>query len=107
MTGQHLVLCDGPADEARAFRGAYADYLATCCRDFLMLGSELPPALRGAHGPIADLVRRALALDEPQLLHCFTSSTVGTPLCCLRVRDDLPTFRARIDDAVAEASLGG
>ena len=101
MTGQHLVLCDGPAGDGGAFRGAYARYLASCCREFLALGSELPTALRGAHGRVVDLVHRALAMDEAQLLHCFASPTVGTPLCCLRLRDELPEFRARIDDAVA------
>jgi HEXXH motif-containing protein len=101
MTGQHLVLCDGPAGDARAFRAAYARYLASCCREFLALGSELPTPLRGAHGRVADLVRQALSIDEGQLLHCFASPTVGTPLRCVRLRDDLPAFRARIDDAVA------
>jgi HEXXH motif-containing protein len=45
-------------------------------------------------------VRRALANDERQLLHCFASPTVGTPLACIGLRDDMPAFRARIDDAV-------
>jgi HEXXH motif-containing protein len=101
MTGQHLVLCDGPAGDARAFRGAYARYLGSCCRDFLTLEPELPAALHGAHGRVAALVRRALAIDEGQLLHCFASPTVGTPLRCVRLRDDLPAFRARIDAAAA------
>jgi HEXXH motif-containing protein len=101
MTGQHLVLCDGPAGDARAFRSAYARYLANCCREFTSLGAELPASLRGAHGHVTDLVRRALAVDEGRLLHCFASPAVGTPLRCLRLRDDLPAFRARIDDAVA------
>src|SRR5207244_5513332 len=55
MTGQHLVLCDGPAGDGGAFRGAYARYLASCCREFLALGSELPTVLRGAHGRVVDL----------------------------------------------------
>jgi HEXXH motif-containing protein len=101
MTGQHLVLCDGPEDDAGAFRGVYARYLAACCREFPSLGSELPAALREAHGRAADLVRRALSIDEGQLLHSFASPTVGTPLRCLHLRDELPAFRGRIDDAVA------
>jgi len=35
MTGHHLVLCDGPTGDARALQGAYARYLAGCCRQFL------------------------------------------------------------------------
>jgi len=99
MTGHHLVLCDGPGDDARAFRVAYARYLARCARDFTTLGSLLPADLRGSHGSVADLVQRALAIDEGRLLHCFASPAVGTPLRCLGLRDDLPEFRARIDTA--------
>jgi HEXXH motif-containing protein len=101
MTGQHLVLCDGPGGDARAFRSAYARYLANCCWEFAALGAELPAPLRDAHGRVADLVRRALSVDEGRLLHCFASPTVGTPLRCLRLRHELPEFRARIDDAGA------
>lgn len=101
MTGQHLVLCDGPGGDARAFRAAYARYLASCCREFVTLGSQLPPALRGSHERIADLVQRALAVEQGQVLHCFASPTVGTPLRCLGLRNDLPEFQTRIDVAVA------
>jgi HEXXH motif-containing protein len=101
MTGQHLVLCDGPGGDARAFRSAYARYLANCCRQFLTLGGELPTPLRAAHGRVADLVRHALSLDEGLMLHCFAAPNVGTPLRCLHLRDDLPAFQARIDDTVA------
>jgi HEXXH motif-containing protein len=65
------------------------------------LGSELPTPLRAAHARVVGLVHRALAKDEAQLLHCFASPTVGTPLRCLRLRDHLPAFRDRIDVAVA------
>ena len=101
MTGRHLVLCDGPGGDPRAFRSAYAHYLANCCREFVDLQAELPAPLRGAHGRVADLVRRAMSVDEARLLQCFASPTVGTPLRCLRLREDLPEFRARIDDAGA------
>jgi HEXXH motif-containing protein len=101
MTGRHLVLCDGPAGDPRAFRSAYARYLANCCRAFLTLDSELPAPLRGAHGRVADLVNQALSVDEGRLLRCFASPTVGTPLRCLRLRDDLPAFQTRIDAATA------
>jgi HEXXH motif-containing protein len=101
MTGHDLVLCEDAAGDARAFRGAYARYLATCCREFLALGGALPTALRGAHGRAGDLVRRALAKDEGRLLHCFASPAVGAPLRCLALREELSAFRARIDDAVA------
>ena len=73
MTGHQLVLCDGPAADARAFRAAYARYLAACYREFLTLDSELPTPLRGAHGRVVDLVDRALAVDEGQLLSCFAA----------------------------------
>lgn len=101
MTGQHLVLCDGPAGDARAFRSAYARYLANCCREFLALGAAFPAPVGASHASVARLVRQALSVDEGRLLHCFASPTVGTPLRCLRLRDDLPEFQARIDDAVA------
>ena len=101
MTGHHLVLCDGPTGDARVLQGAYARYLAGCCRQFLALGPEVPPVLRAAHDRVVALVRRALATDERRLLNCFASPTVGTPLRCLALRDELPAFRARIDEAVA------
>jgi HEXXH motif-containing protein len=101
MTGQHLVLCDGPGADARAFRTAYARHLATCCRKFVSLGSDLPAALRDAHRHVVELVHRALALDEGRLLYCFAAPAVGTPLRCIPLRDELPEFRTRIDDAVA------
>jgi HEXXH motif-containing protein len=46
-------------------------------------------------------VHQALAKDEGRVLHCFASPTVGTPLRCLGLRDELPAFRERIDAAVA------
>ncbi len=115
MTGRHLVLCDGSGGDPRAFRSAYARYLANCCREFVAVGAKLPAPLRGAHGRVADVVRRALSVDESRLLQCFASPTVATPLRCLRLRDDLPELRARIDDAAAsliphllfEMALGG
>jgi len=100
MTGQHLVLCEGP-DVEGTLRGAYARYLAGRYRQFLTLGSALPTALSGAHGQVVDLLDGALATDERQLLSCFASPAIGTPLRCLPLRDELPEFRARIDDAVA------
>ena len=101
MTGHHLVLCDGPAGEAGAFRAAYARHLANRVRQFLTLDQALPVGLRGTHRRLTDLVRRAMTTDEGRLLHCFASPTVGTPLRCLGVRDDLPAFRTRIDEATA------
>jgi HEXXH motif-containing protein len=101
MTGHHLVLCDGPTGDAHAFRATYARYLATCCRDFATLAPQLPPALRDSHRRVAELVDRALAIDEGRLLHCFASPTVGTPLRCIGLREELPEFRTRIDAASA------
>jgi hypothetical protein len=101
MTGQHLVLCDGPGGDPRAFRSAYAHYLANCCREFMALGTDLPPrcAVHTAASPISYAARYPSTRDG--LLHCFASPSVGTPLRCLRLRDELPEFRARIDDAGA------
>ena len=76
MTGQHLVLCEGP-DVEGTLRGAYARYLAGRYRQFLTLGSELPTGLSGAHGQVVDLLDRALATDERQLLSCFASPAVS------------------------------
>ena len=101
MTGPHLVLSDGPGGDPRAFRVAYARHLAGCVRKFSAIGSQLPTALRASHDRIAALVHRARAIDEGGLLHCFASPTVGTPLQCTGLRDDLPAFRTRIDDAAA------
>ncbi len=101
MTGQHLVLCDDAQGDIRAFRAAYARYLASCCREFAEAGPRLPAALRGVHARVADLVHRAVAVDEGRLLHCFAAPAVATPLRCISLRDELPQFRARIDDAVA------
>jgi HEXXH motif-containing protein len=55
--------------------------------------------LRTTHGQIAALVHRALTIDQGRLLHCLASPAVGTPLRCLGLRDDLPQFAARVDDA--------
>ena len=101
MTGRHLVLCDGPQGDARAFRAAYARYLVSCCQEFVSLADALPPALRDVHARVARLVRLALAIDEGRLLHCFASPTIGTPLRCVRLRNSLTAFQARIDDAGA------
>jgi HEXXH motif-containing protein len=101
MTGQHLVLCDGPQGDARVFRAVYAHYLAICFREFVNLGSQLPAERHGSYSRVVDLVHRALAIDEGLLLHCFASPTVGTPLHCLALRDDLPEFRTRIADSAA------
>jgi HEXXH motif-containing protein len=99
MTGRHLVLSDVPDGDPRELRLAYARHLANCARRFVTLESELPEALREPHRRLAELVQRALAIDEGGVLHCFASPTVGTPLRCLGVRHDLPQFQARIDDA--------
>ncbi|MCC6848759.1 MAG: hypothetical protein IT294_09675 [Deltaproteobacteria bacterium] len=98
-TGHHLVLCDGTQGDPRAFRAAYAHYLATCVREFDGVESYLPPALRAPHARLVDLVRRARTIDERMLLHCFASSTVATPLHCLALQETLPAFRERIVEA--------
>jgi len=101
MTGHHLVLCDGPGGDPAALRSAYARCLASCSGEFAAIAGALPATVRAAHGRAVELVRRALAVDERQVLHCFASPTIATPLRCLRLRDELPAYQARIDAAAA------
>jgi HEXXH motif-containing protein len=82
-------------------RAAYARYLATACRQFLAAGEQFEPALRPAHARIAALVRGSLGRNQGATLACFASPMVGTPLQCIGLRDDLETFRARIEAAGA------
>lgn len=96
--GQQLVLCDG---DARAFRAAYAQYLVSCSRELVNVGPHVPTALRSPYARLIEVVNRAQAIDERLLLLCFASPTVATPLHCLALRDSLPEFRSRIDDAAA------
>ena len=100
-TGEHLVLCDGPDSDPRAFRAAYAQYLVGCARDFASLEAHLPEALREPHARLVALVRRAIAIDDRLVLYCFASPTVATPLHCLALGESLPDFRERIADAAA------
>jgi HEXXH motif-containing protein len=99
VTGSGLVLPPDPVDDSRALGRVYARYLAACVQQFLSAGSQLPAALRPAHARIAALVRQGLAHNQRAMLSCFASPTVGTPLQCLGLRDDLEAFRRRIDDA--------
>ena len=101
MTGRHLVLCDAPDGDARAFRSAYAQYLVGCSRGFANVESHLPEELRAPYARLVALVDRALAVDERLVLHCFASPTVATPLHCLPLRESLPELRSRIEDAAA------
>jgi HEXXH motif-containing protein len=101
VTGHGLVLCEGPTRDTRGLQAAYARYLAGCCHRFQTIGPELPSNLRRAHPRIAEVVRQALGKDPRQVLNCFASPTVGTPLRCLRLRSDLPSFRAGIEDTAA------
>jgi|GEM_PF-516189 len=102
VTGHGLVLAKEPVDETRALAVAHAQYLAACCRRFLSVESRLPAQVRPAHGTIALLVRQALRTSQRQMLSCFASPMVGTPLQCVELRDDLEDFRTRIDTAVTE-----
>jgi HEXXH motif-containing protein len=101
VTGHGLAIPQEPVDERRAVAVAYARYLAICCQRFLAVESDLPTALRRAHGGLATLVRQALRHSQSQMLGCFASPAVGTPLQCLALRHDLPAFQTRIDNAVA------
>ncbi len=102
VTGHGLVLPNDPLDDTRALAVAYARYLAACCRRFLSVETRLPAHLRPAHRQIATLVRQALQHSQRQMLHCFASPMVSTPLQCLELRDDLDGFRTRIDAAAAD-----
>jgi HEXXH motif-containing protein len=102
VTGHGLVLPAEPVDDTRALAHAYVSYLAGCCRRFLTAQSQLPAALRPVHGRIAGLVRGGLQRNQRAILGCFASPTVGTPLQCLELREDLESFTARIDHAAAD-----
>ncbi len=101
VTGAGLVLPNEPADETRALAVAYTRYRASCCQRFLGVASELPAELRPTHARIAALVRQTLLRGQRPLLACFAAPTVGTPLQCVELRDELPAFQARIDKAAA------
>jgi HEXXH motif-containing protein len=100
--GNGLVLPDEPVDEVRALARAYSRYLTACCRRFLTLEPELAPELRLSHRHIAAFVRHALPNRGRQMLSCFTSPAVGTPLQCVEFRHDSQTFQSRIDQATAD-----
>ena len=102
VTGHGLVLPDEPVDETRALARAYVRYLAICCQRFLTAAPQLPAKLQPGHARVAALVQDALSRDRRAVLSCFASPTIGTPLQCLPLRDELPAFRARIDEAAAD-----
>ena len=102
LSGHGFVLPDDPVDERRTLARAYTRYLAACCQRFLAIEMWLPAELRPAHAGIARLVRQALERGQQDLmLSCFASPMVGTPVQCVELRDELPQFQARIDDAAA------
>lgn len=101
VSGRGLVLSDEPPDENRALARAYSHYLATSCRRFLGVESDLPPALRAAYKRIALLVRETLPRHGRPMLNCFASPAVSTPLWCLEFRHEMEAFRTRIDRAAA------
>jgi HEXXH motif-containing protein len=102
VTGHGLVLPTDVVDESRALAAAYTRYLAACYQRFLTIEPELPWALRPAHGRIATLVREVAPRSQRQLLHCFASPMVGTPLHCVELAQRLEEFRSRIEKAAAE-----
>lgn len=103
VLGGGLVLPDDSADEPRALARAYSRYLTVCCRRFLSLETNLPPHLRLTHRRIAAFVRHVLRTRGRQVLSCFASSAVGTPLQCVEFRRQLQAFQSRIDQATAES----
>lgn len=102
VTGRGLVLADAFSGEPRALEGAYARYLASCCRHFLSLEPQLSPALRPAYEPVADAVRAALDANRRAMLACFASPVVSTALQCVEIRGDIPAFATRIDAALQD-----
>ncbi|MFN8643475.1 MAG: HEXXH motif-containing putative peptide modification protein [Candidatus Binatia bacterium] len=101
VTGHGLVLPTAPADATPALRTAYAHYLASACQRFVAAGEWLDPALRPGHARAVAAVRASLGRAQWPTLTCFASPTVGTPLQCLGLRDELPLFAARITAAGA------
>lgn len=99
VTGHGLALPDDGV--ASGLRAAYARYLATCCQQFLELAPRLPEALRPGQAALARLIRGALERGQRQVITCFASPMVGTPLQCVALRDELTEFRERIDTATA------
>jgi HEXXH motif-containing protein len=99
ITGGGLVLADDEVTQNRALARAYSRYLTVCCRRFLTLEPELAPELRPTHRRIAAFVRHVLPNRGRQMLSCFASPTVGTPLQCVEFRHKLPAFQTRIDHA--------
>jgi HEXXH motif-containing protein len=102
VTGHGLVLPPDRADETRALAVAYTRYLAACYQRFPTIASDLPPGLRPAHARVATLVQAAFRRNQRQMLNCFASPMVGTPLQCLEFRGTLQVFAARIERAAAE-----
>jgi HEXXH motif-containing protein len=101
ISGHGLVLPADPADDTHALARAYRRYLAGSCKLFLTSAPRLPSELRPAHRRVAALVESALSTQQRALLSCFASPTVGTPLYCLALRDEMEAFRPRIDQAAA------
>lgn len=101
ISGHGLVLPADPADDTHALARAYSRYLAGSCRLFLTIAPQLPAELRSSHRRVAALVESALATQQRALLSCFASPTVGTPMHCLALRDEIEAFRPRIDQAAA------
>jgi HEXXH motif-containing protein len=95
-----LVLPADPRDESRVVARAYGRYLIDCGDRFLDLEPWLGAEVRPTYQQVAQLVRRQLAGAESRaMLSCFAMPSVGTPLHCLPLREDLPGFRDRIDAA--------
>ncbi|MBI3785636.1 MAG: hypothetical protein HY270_19760 [Deltaproteobacteria bacterium] len=101
VTGHGLVIPADPIDETHALKIAYARYLAACCQRFISIDSELPAAMRPRHAQVVTLVRQALQQNQRSMLACLASPTVGTPLQCAELRNELDGFRDRIDRAAA------
>lgn len=102
IPGHGLVLPSEPIDETRALTTAYHHYLATACRHFLTIEEQVPPSMRSIYKHLAILVRQALTDSPRQMIACFQSPIISTPLQCIELRDHLEPFRARIDAATSE-----
>ncbi|HYD46797.1 MAG TPA: HEXXH motif-containing putative peptide modification protein [Terriglobales bacterium] len=99
--GAGLVLPDadgGPSEVARL----YARYLAGCYQRFFELGTRLPENYRNDHRRSLELVQLAWGRERRQMLACFASPTIGTPLHCAGLRDRLPELADRIEAATRQ-----
>ena len=82
--------------------GAFVRYLGQAYQAFFGLRERQPPELRGAFERVSTALQRAHGANAKAVLACFASPTLGTPLQCAGLRDEMEPFRERIDAALGE-----